>query len=128
MKNSLSILILCFAVSANAQINAKTLALHKHYSQMPSYQLKLNSVPLSFQNNFRLQQAISPIIPIVSNEAAPKPSTHSIQKAFAYYNSLKKPQDYSGFLLTGYSIFTKQNVIGNVPQESIRFFPANTKD
>jgi hypothetical protein len=30
--------------------------------------------------------------------------------------------------MTGYSIFTKQNVSGSVPQESIRFFPANVKD
>lgn len=128
MKNSLSIFILCITVSAHAQINQKTLELRKHYSKMPAYELKMNSKSITFHNTF-LYEGKSPILTsIVSTEGTPKPSTHSIEKAFNYYNSIKKTQDYSGFLLTGYSIFTKQNVIGNVPQESIRFFPANVKD
>lgn len=128
MKNSLSIIILCIAMSAQAQINQKTLELRKHYSKMPAYQLKVNSASMTFKNTYLYKGKTPEITSIVSTEGMPKPSTHSIEKAFNYYNSLKKPQDYSGFLLTGYSIFTKQNVISNTPQESIRFFPANVKD
>lgn len=64
---------------------------------------------------------------ILSTGLHAKPSMHSIEKAFDYYNSLKKP-DYSGFVMMGYSMISNKTLINNAPQESIRFFPANSKD
>jgi hypothetical protein len=128
MKTLLSIFTLCIAVSSFAQINQKTIELRKHYPKTPDYRLKIDAAPITFQHNFVADNQIKQSVSIVSMENTPKPSTQSIKKAFSYYNSVNKTQDYSGFLLTGYSIFTKQNIMGGMPQESIRFFPADAKD
>jgi hypothetical protein len=128
MKTLLSISVLCIAVSSFAQINQKTIELRKHYPKTLDYRLKIDPARLTFQNNFFADNNISRSISIISTEYTPKPSTESIKKAFSYYNGLNKTPDYSGFLLTGYSLFTKQNVMSSMPQESIRFFPANAKD
>jgi hypothetical protein len=115
-------------ISAFGQVNQKTLDLTKQYRGIASFQLKEIKPKFNFERNFIHQANESPGSNILSTELFPKPSTHSIQKAFNYYNSLKKPVDYSGFLMMGYSTISNKALITNVPQESVRFFPANIND
>lgn len=127
MKILLSIAFLSASLTAAAQINQKTLELRKNYPKMSAFYPKQNakfSVPIQFSYREKSPAEIS----IVSTSAYPKPSTQSIEKAFNYYNSLKK-NDYSAFVSLGYALMTNQRyIINNTPQESIRFFPGNTKD
>ena len=127
MKILLSIAIVSASLTAAAQINQKTLELRKNYPKMSAFYPKQKanfSVPIQFSYPEKSPAEIS----IVSTEDYPRPSTQSIEKAFNYYNGLKK-NDYSAFVNLGYALITNQRyMLNSPPQESIRFFPGNTKD
>ena len=125
MKIVLVLFILLIAISAQAQINQKTASLRKQYPLLHSFELKEVSVP-PFERNFMRHGNETMTTNLLSSERLPKPSTHSIQQAFNYYNSVKKQADYSAFLMMGYSLMTNRNVIYLAPQESLRFFPGNS--
>lgn len=128
MKTSLSVLTICIAIAANAQINQKTIALRKQYTKSSTFNLREYQVPESLQYSFLYKQETPAVASLIATEL-PKPSTTSIKKAFTYYNSMKKPIDLSGVLVMGYSVLNKQQfVISNVPEETVRFFPANARD
>jgi hypothetical protein len=125
MKIFISIFILTICVSAFGQ---KTVNLTKQYPGITSFQLKEVKPQRNFERNFIHHANESTGSNILSTELFPKPLTHSIQKAFNYYNSLKKPVDYSGFRMMGYSTIPNKALITDAPRESVRFFPANIKD
>jgi hypothetical protein len=126
MKMSLYLIICLVAFSAQAQINQKTAGLRKLYPLQQSFELNQVTTQ-NFNHHFIRHQNQDITASILSTEHFPKPSTHSIQKAFKYYNSQKK-HDYSALLMMGYSLMTNRNVPNPQPQESIRFFPGNSQD
>lgn len=126
MKILLSISILTASLTTTAQINQKTIELRRNFPQMSAFYPKQNAG--NFRISFSSPEKSPADVSIVSTERYPKPSTQSIQKAFDYYNGLKK-NDYSAFVTMGYELLNRQqNVIVNTSQESIRFFPGNVKD
>ena len=126
MKILLYIFILSFAFTANGQINQKTAMLRKQYPLLQSFEVERVQV-YAFQRNFIRHNARPLTASILSTEHYPKPSTHSIQKAFNYYNSQKR-NDYSAFVMMGYSMIANKNLINTAPAESVRFFPGNSRD
>lgn len=128
MKIFLSSIIVALCTTSFAQINQRTANLRKQYSELQPFQLKVEPLQMSFNRNLIQYKFETTESPMLSTELRAKPSMHSIEKAFNYYNSLKKPADYSGFVMMGYSMITNKALINNTPQESIRFFPANSKD
>jgi hypothetical protein len=127
MKIALSITILSISV-CYGQINPKTIELRKRYAHESTLQLKTPQLfPVNGTSIHNKNQ--EHIFTKLSLEIDDKPSTHSIQKAFNYYNTQRKQPDLSGFIMMGYSAFTKQPYsINSQPAESLRFFPANVKD
>jgi hypothetical protein len=128
MKTLLSILIFAATATASAQINQKTVTLRKQYPLTPSFQFEQLPMQMDFEKNFASGQNKIPTINILSTERFPKPSTNSIQKAFNYYNSLKKPVDFSGFIMMGYSMMSNQPILNTAPTEGLRFSPGNVKN
>ncbi|HEY0652462.1 MAG TPA: hypothetical protein VGD65_05000 [Chryseosolibacter sp.] len=128
MKTSLSIILLCSAICAQAQINQKTIELRKSYTKNSTYRLREHQIPASLQNSFLYKEKNPEIHRHVSRASMPQPSTQSIKKAFTYYNSLKKPVDLSGVLVVGYSLLSNQQfMIYNKPEETVKFFPTDQK-
>ena len=126
MKILLYIFILSFAFTASGQINQKTAMLRKQYPILQLFELE--RVPVqAFQRNFIPHETRPLTASILSTDHYPKPSTHSIQEAFNYYNNQKK-NDYSAFVMMGYSMIANKDLINTAPAESVRFFPGNSRD
>jgi hypothetical protein len=127
MKISLSIITLVLGFSSYGQINQRTIALRHEYTKVTA--LHLTQQTISLQKNFLYTHQEAESVNMLSTENYLKPSSHSIEKAFNYYNGLQKQSDYSGFTLAGYSTLTNQQIrINSHEKESFRFFPANVKD